>query len=256
MASFTVLFYGICTNFRHVPQNPQLDRMVLVNGNAENIAYLASKLTVPIDIEPHVAQLWVESRKDDPILLTGVTITVENVVPGLQYPTELRCVPDLTKENLKHGKDIRPPEPRFVLDKDATASSCYFDFTGGTFMGCASSKDKAAAMTKVVVQTTDAAKSRLILTPFPNATGPMPPSVEVPDGGTVWMMNVPDDAQDDHDADFYLHYLTAKNIPGKPYVPSTTDCPTICGNPPKFPVKLRSHAYLVAGAGCSNSNFP
>ena len=252
MGSFTVLFYGICTNFRHVPGNPHIDRMVLVNGDLANIAYLETHLGIspPPKIEPHKAWLWIDGEKD-PRRIEGVVITVENVVPGLSF--DMNCLPNLTGMNAKIGKVLGPIAPAYVLDEEKTKSSCYFDFTGGTIGGCASkSGDDAAAMTKVVVTTTTATP-RLLLREF-KSTNTTP--VDVPDGGKVWVMNVPKDARDDHEVDFYLHYLTAKTIPNKPATVNAVNCATVCGPPPKLPKKLHSHLYLMAGAGCSNSNFP
>jgi len=247
VGQLTVQFLGICTHFT---QNisPIPHRVVLVNASAG--------ITVGgVPIPPHFATILITPPGAPPgtglgpFSLTGVAISLQNPAsdPLGLLPSN---VPNLT--NLT--APIQPLAIRssqYVIEQVPQFAAAYFDIVTGTFTtipGPGGAVGVAVSMNTVPTTTQPPDDDPVLLfTPFPNAAplaSGLSSSMPVASGSTITFANEAASADENSPGSFptshfFLHYLTASQMPSAPQVPPMSA--TVSGS---------------VGGGCSNSQYP
>jgi hypothetical protein len=240
MPTVTVHFGGICTFFM-ADQHAELDgfcRVVLVNaGEGRTVA--------GHDIPAHVAVVQIGDDPPVPVLGLHMNLHTPSVDSPLLTLFADTC-PNLTGlVSDQNSAVLSEPSQEVVFGGDPEQAALYFDFKGGTLQP--NLNELGAVVTTLVMQGDHVV---LETKAFPGGAEP-PASLagRVFDvDTTIWVSN--DDATEHTSKyDFYLHYLTAQQVPADPPIPKEPL--------PNLPFVGRlPHWFGAIGAGCSNSTYP
>jgi hypothetical protein len=239
MPTVTVHFGGICTFFmadHHVELNG-FCRAVLVNASE-------GRRVAGHDIPPHVAEVQIGGGQRVPVHGLHMRLLTSSGELPLLTAFAGKC-PDLTLLVRQQDEALSLPSHKVVFAGDPREAALYFDFKGGALE--AGVNEKGAVVTTLVMQGDEVV---LETDAFAGGAEPAFPARTVFHEDTIiWVSN--DDAiETTSEYDFYLHYLTAEQVPSDPPIPAE---PLRHALPI---IRFLPHWFGAIGAGCSNSTYP
>ena len=240
MSAVTVRFGGICTFF--LSQHPALDgfcRAVLVNAaNGRTVAGQS--------IPPHIAK--VQIGDGERVTVQGLHMRlVASSNDSLDLTDFVDRSPNLTVLMGQQRNALLGPPSGFAFDSDPAEAALYFDFKSGMLQ--AGRNERGAVVTTLTME-----GDQVALETGAFGGGPVPapfPSQTIFREDTTILISNDDEVANTSKYDFYLHYLTAEDVPNDPPIPDFRELRRRLPVIPHLP-----RWYGAIGAGCSNSTYP
>jgi hypothetical protein len=256
-----VVFFGICTHLTSEPGTPH--RVLLVNASDQERLH-RFPLLKKLDVKPHLARLQIRDEDVtgavaeagwlplDPQAnvpgakvwkLDGVTLKISGAIDTASRPVVDTCIPRLSEFAPEGMAALLPPHR---LDQ-AGELACIFDFPAVEVQGMLVPHGAAVGVIDVDLD----GPAALEIQPF---GGGAPISIPIRSGAEITISNIPahGDPEQDHNADFLLHFLVTGDVPKDATFPEE---PMLCAQ------ELHTDNWpggekIYTGPGCSNSNYP